>query len=199
MAPPYDHRFCCHGYLRPQQPLGNVALLPYQTRDEIGRSILYSPRRAQQTHALAFPITLSIKGKRARDQLFEVFETYFANFANHSDQEPRDRPSELIEARVQVGKQHNISSQDTARFEVHTLLQILVNPVQTCFWLLLHVFSDKDLLEPIRTDLMSSVYYQSSKIDRLYVNRLRSNAPLLFSPYQETVRFIWLWHSYAPC
>ena len=130
-----------------------------------------------------FPITLSIKGKRARDQLFEAFETYFANFANHSDQEPRDRPSELIEAQVQVGKQHNISSQDTARFEVHTLLQILVNPVQTCFWLLLHVFSDKDLLEPIRTDLMSSVYYQSSKIDRLYVNRLRSNAPLLFSAY----------------
>lgn len=129
------------------------------------------------------PSLVAPRGNRARLRLAAAFEEYFNNYNPGNS-------SALIQARHAANNRHGISLCNQARLEVGSLIGILVNAIPTLFYLLVHVYSDSELLQDLRVELeATSVRAVPGQARRyLLVRTMRDQCNLLHSTFQELLR-----------
>ncbi|KAL8664588.1 MAG: hypothetical protein Q9168_007871, partial [Polycauliona sp. 1 TL-2023] len=140
------------------------------------------------------PALFACKGYRARSQLIEAMTEYL-EWKGH------DNASDLTKARYQAGITYGLSIPDIARFELGSIMGVLINSTPTLFWMLNHIYSDAQLLADLRVELAAHVATTKSTKTAaaaadadasvrytIDIPTLRQSVPLLFSIYQETLR-----------
>ncbi|KAL8920373.1 MAG: hypothetical protein Q9172_004540 [Xanthocarpia lactea] len=133
------------------------------------------------------PSLFARKGYRARSKFINAMVEYL-EWRGH------EHASDLTKAHYRVGIAYGLSLPEIARFEIGSIMGVLVNSTPTLFWLLLHIYSDPQLLANIRVELslgtMKTVKATSGSMQcTVDVPTLRQRFPLLASTYQETLRF----------
>ena len=125
------------------------------------------------------------KGSSARSKIGAAFTQYFKDYVPGKTQS-----SALISARYACSTQHNMSLQNQGRLEVGTLIGILANTIPTIFYMLVHVYADKRLLQNIRDELENtSVSTLNPNYKSLMVLSMRKKCFLLHATFQEVLRF----------
>ncbi|KAL8647526.1 MAG: hypothetical protein Q9226_006396 [Calogaya cf. arnoldii] len=133
------------------------------------------------------PSLFARKGYRARALLIDAMTDYL-EWKGHSN------ASDLTKARYRAGITYGLSIPSIARFELGSIMGLLVNSTPTLFWLLIHIYSDPQLLASLRDELSTESMKRTSTPNgavhcTIDVPTLRQTAPLLLSAYQETLRF----------
>ncbi|KAL8694167.1 MAG: hypothetical protein Q9224_003621 [Gallowayella concinna] len=133
------------------------------------------------------PSIFARKGFRARSRFVDAMIDYL-EWRGHEE------GSELVKARYQAGIAYGLSIPDIARFEIGSIIGVLVNSTPTLFWLLMHIYSDPQLLAELRMELSlgpmwNPIQMAGRKLCTIDVPTVRQTFPLLASTYQETLRF----------
>ena len=131
------------------------------------------------------PSFLAPKGNRARSELGLAFQRYFEQYT------PKQTLSAaVIEARYLINTQYGVSSWNQGRLEVGVLLGILANTIPAIFYMLVHIFSDPDLLREIREEInATSISYIDGKTTcYLRILTMREKCVLLHSTFLELLR-----------
>lgn len=131
------------------------------------------------------PSLLAPKGNRARSELGLAFQSYFEQYTPKHSQ-----TAAVIEARYSTNTQYGVSSWNQGRLEVGVLLGILANTIPAIFYMLIHIFSDPDLLRDIREEIdATSVLCVTGETTRyLRILTMREKCVLLQSTFQELLR-----------
>lgn len=132
-----------------------------------------------------FPSISARKGCRARSQ-------FLAAITDHIDCKGYEHVSALTKARYNTGVTWGLSNDEIARFEIGSIMGVLINSTPTLFWLLVHIYSDPALLKNLRDEAENGVTISNSHCLRetaINVPTLKQKFPLLLSAYQETLRF----------
>ena len=81
---------------------------------------------------------------------------------------------------------------NAARFEIADLVGILVNTAPSTFWILVHVYSNPELLQKLRQELttITTVHqiHPSKSQRHLDITKMKESCPLLVATYQEVLR-----------
>ncbi|KAL8724656.1 MAG: hypothetical protein Q9166_007826 [cf. Caloplaca sp. 2 TL-2023] len=133
------------------------------------------------------PSIFARRGFRARSQFVKATIDYL-------ESKGHEQGSDLTKARYQAGITYGLSIPEIARFEIGSIMGVLVNSTPTLFWFLIHIYSDSQLLAELRTELslgmMRKVGGANGNVrSTTDVPTLRQTFPLLASTYQETLRF----------
>ncbi|KAF2837754.1 cytochrome P450 [Patellaria atrata CBS 101060] len=122
---------------------------------------------------------------RARKVVSDAFEVYFRNKAHESG-------SSLVQARYQHSREHNITVEDIARFEVGGSLATLTNTFPSTYWMLCFVFSDPAVLKDCRNEIAriisQDVGPDGSNVYTIDLSDMKVNCPILTSTWQEVLR-----------
>lgn len=131
------------------------------------------------------PAVIARKGHKGRQMIAQAFKEYF-------ETDLRGRTSAFAETRHDVASKYGISTLDTGRLEVGSLLAVLVNVVPPTVYMLYHVFSDKVLLEDIRAELKTSILLETGPdkedVLKLHFSVFKEKSPLLQSVFHEVIR-----------
>ncbi|KAL8803317.1 MAG: hypothetical protein Q9200_006275 [Gallowayella weberi] len=127
------------------------------------------------------------KGFRARSRFVDAMIDYL-EWRGHEE------GSDLVKARYQAGIACGLSIPEIARFEIGSIMGVLVNSTPTLFWLLIHIYSNPTLLSDLRSEMWAQTMWKcnqtpESKTCSIDVPTLHQRYPLLASTYQETLRF----------
>ncbi|KAK8134846.1 hypothetical protein PG984_006858 [Apiospora sp. TS-2023a] len=92
------------------------------------------------------PDFIARRASRGRKRFFQGFLEYYTTggFAT---------ASRIIKARYEVNCKYNVPHEDIARFDLGVCTGLLVNTIPAIFWVVLRVFSDRDLLRELRQSL----------------------------------------------
>lgn len=123
------------------------------------------------------PSLLAPKDNRARSELGRASQRYFERYTLKQSQS-----AAAIEARYSTNTQCGVSPWNQGRLEVGVLLGILANTIPTIFCLLVHIFSDPDLLRDIREEI------ETNSVRSLRILTMREKCVLLHSTFQELLR-----------
>ncbi|KAL9633344.1 MAG: hypothetical protein Q9164_004754 [Protoblastenia rupestris] len=131
------------------------------------------------------PSFLAPKGNHARSELGLAFQRYFDQYSPKQTQS-----AAVIEARYSINTQYGVSSWNQGRLEVGVLLGILANTIPAIFYMLVHIFSDPDLLRDIREEInATSVSFVDGKTTcYLRILTMREKCVLLHSTFLELLR-----------
>ena len=129
------------------------------------------------------PNLFAPKGNRARSELGLAFQRYFEQYASKQTQS-----AAIIEARYLTNTRYGLSSWNQGRLEVGVLLGILANTIPTIFYLIVHIFSDPDLLRDIRKEIETTSVSSISGTTSLRILTMREKCGLLYSTFQELLR-----------
>ena len=129
------------------------------------------------------PAITAWKGHDARTRLTHAVKEYY-------DSGSAGNSSQFIEGRYRLAKKYGLSNVDAARVEVGNMVGILVNTVPTIFYLLVHIFSDDQLLADLRQELAATSVLKDEN-GRVFLDlaAIRNRCVLLQSTLQETLRF----------
>lgn len=136
---------------------------------------------------MGMPTPAARKAHRRRARIFKAMEDYF-------DKGEHENGLDVIKMRYRVGKAHGSSHKSLSRFEIGDLIGILVNATPTFFWVILHVYSDKDLLRAIRDEVEAAMVV-SKGVDggqtkhSIDITTLQDVCPLLVSTFREVLRW----------
>ncbi|PQE14176.1 cytochrome P450 protein [Rutstroemia sp. NJR-2017a BVV2] len=121
----------------------------------------------------------------ARDRIAQAFEEYFHTGG-------LEGASVLMHNRYEVGTRNGVPVADIARYEVSSVIAILVNTAPAAFWLMYFVYADTKLLEDIRKEVSTIVEVRQDSngetIRSLDITNLKTSCSLLLSAFQETLR-----------
>lgn len=131
------------------------------------------------------PKLLAPKGVAGRDKVVRAFFRYFASGLPHD-------AGQLTKARY-TSLKGRVSDEDLARAECVNGLAILSNSAPTAFWTIFHTFSDIEVLEEIRAQLIAITTIEpptGSHVEKrtIQISRLRE-LPIFSSLIQETTRY----------
>ncbi|KAL9591517.1 MAG: hypothetical protein Q9179_007645, partial [Wetmoreana sp. 5 TL-2023] len=134
-----------------------------------------------------FPSITARKGALARSQFITAMTAYL----HHKGHE---QASDLTKARYKAGIAYGLSIPAIARFEIGSIMGVLVNSTPTLFWLLIHIYSSPQLLADIRAEASTATWnYDEARTTEtkfiVHIPSLKQRFPLLYSTYQETLRF----------
>lgn len=131
------------------------------------------------------PSLFAPKGYRARARLGEAFRRYFNNKTTGPD-----KGSAMVRARYSASTDHGIDDDNKGRLEVGALVGILANTIPTTFYMLVHLFSDADLLRDIRDELEATCVsgHLGNKVRTINVMTMREQCRLMYSVFQELLR-----------
>lgn len=128
---------------------------------------------------------LAPKGCTARIKIGAAFAQYFENYVPG-----RTQSSAMIYSRYTINTQHGISLWNQGRLEVGTLLGILANTIPSLFYMLIRIYSDKNLLGNIRNELETTAVLNCTETSKkILILKMRKNCLLLQSTFQEILRF----------
>ena len=122
--------------------------------------------------------------------------------ANGQDPGPEwsnlDDVSAMLKQRLEVYRQHNLSIDSRAALELALLWAMNANANALIFWMLNHIYADKDLLSTLRKEIAPYVQAVQPKqtlgvaepprLDSVDIEALVTKCPLLKSCYIESLR-----------
>ncbi|KAL8643776.1 MAG: hypothetical protein Q9226_008130 [Calogaya cf. arnoldii] len=131
------------------------------------------------------PSLFAPKGHTARAKLGAAFQEYFRQYSPGQSQS-----SAMTLRRHLINTKYNITNWNAGRLEVGVLLGILANIIPTMFYMIIHIFSDEQLLQRIRTELEASAIARSSdgSTQTLKVMSMRAYCHLLHATFKEVLR-----------
>ncbi len=131
------------------------------------------------------PSLLAPKGYRARAKLGRAFQRYF----DHKTTGP-DKGSAMANVRDSTATERGINNENKGRLEVGALLGILANTIPTTFYMLVHLFSDADLLRDVRNELEANCIsgHPGDKARTINIMTMREQCSLIYSVFQELLR-----------
>lgn len=127
------------------------------------------------------PSILAKQSIEAREVIFKAFQRYFR-------EEGHKQGSGLIKARYDHSISYDISMDDIARFEIGGAIAILGNTGPAASWLIYRIFSDPLVLEDVRREI-SQLVVDGPSGRTLDISNVKFDCPILFSTFQETLRF----------
>lgn len=102
--------------------------------------------------------------------------------------------SRLVQSHYEVGKKHNVPSDDIALFEIDLSIALLANTASIAFWIIVAIFSNSSLLENLRnrlyalsTEKENPGEYRTS-IRQLNIKHVMEYVPSVMSLLQEVFR-----------
>ncbi|KAL8722758.1 MAG: hypothetical protein Q9225_000819 [Loekoesia sp. 1 TL-2023] len=134
------------------------------------------------------PWLLAPEAYKSREALVAALEQYFNNSRNI------ETASEFIKGRYMTCKKHAISTAIMAQLELGNLIGVLGNTAPTLFWLLIHVYSNEDLLLRLRDEIENISFIREDDSGNDYIchylniNDMQTSCPLMMSTYQEVLR-----------
>lgn len=134
----------------------------------------------------ALPWLTARKAYKARQQLFDALNQYFAG-------DWREDASELIKARYDAFQKAGTPVDVIARYEMGNSLSVLINTAPAIFWVLNYIYLDSELLEEVRKEIAASTSITKNeqtgtKTHHLDTKRLQKECKLFMSTYQEVLR-----------
>lgn len=129
------------------------------------------------------PNLIAYKSAQARSVMGSALRRYFDE-AGYEDPDA----SALIKAKYEFCAAMGISKADTARMEVASSIALLSNTMPATFWLIFHLYSDPELLDSCRAELSHAIR-ESDDARTIDLACVRNRCPLLFSTFQEVLRF----------
>ena len=109
-----------------------------------------------------------------------------------------DNVAALTKARASIYKEHDVSIQARAAFEVSLSWAMNANANPAVFWMLNHIYSDKILLDALRKEVAPYIHVAHPKqefaipelprLEHVDMEGLDTKCPLLKSSYIETLR-----------
>ena len=132
-----------------------------------------------------WPSLTAAKGHEAREKLAVAFQEYYRNYLPG-----RDKSSALTLSRHLVNKKYFLTYGNTGRMEIGALFGVLANITSTVFYTLMHILSDKELLQRIRVGLEKRAVARSSDglTQSLKVMSMRNDCHLLHATMKEVLR-----------
>ena len=128
------------------------------------------------------PKYISSGGYDGREKAYDGFCKYY------KDGIPTGA-SELVHARIEVGRKYGMSIKGLARLDVGLAQALLINTVPITAWMLLYIFASPTLLAEIREEV--STICEKGNMNQ---SKMRKQCPLLVSTWNEVLRFT----SYLP-
>ncbi|OAX85450.1 hypothetical protein ACJ72_00175 [Emergomyces africanus] len=137
------------------------------------------------THLVkAWPSLFARKSLHAREHLLiPAFEKYFAENGHHQG-------SLLVRCRYEHNTGHGLKGRDIAATEIGQMVASLTNSMAGAFWMVYHVFSDPIVLNECRAEVEQLVQVDANGTQTLDIAKLRSLCPILFSTWEETLRYM---------
>ncbi|KAL8722992.1 MAG: hypothetical protein Q9225_000608 [Loekoesia sp. 1 TL-2023] len=132
-----------------------------------------------------FPSIIARKGFRARSRFIAAMTDYTARKGYR-------QASDLTKARYHAGVTWGLSNTEIARFEIGSIMGVLVNSTPTLFWLLIHIYSSPQLLADLRAEASSATGVADDgniKTFTIDIPTFKQKFMLLMSTYQETLRY----------
>ena len=138
------------------------------------------------------PNLIAPRAYQARAKIIAAFVKYF-------EEGSHEQGSLLVKSSYAACAKNDLAIHDIAKVEFSTLFGLLSNTAHCTFWMLHEIFSRPSLLQAIRAELSvaKEQVQTSSKTDNApdlpsinspNVFELRTQCPLLFSVFQETLR-----------
>ncbi|KAI4095287.1 MAG: hypothetical protein LQ339_007284 [Xanthoria mediterranea] len=161
---------------------------PFTKRPELEQALWDWERDLTRLLLAPAPALLARKGYRARSRLINAMNDYL-------ERRGHETGSDLTKARYQAGLTYGLSVPNIARFELGSIMGVLINSTPTLFWMLAHIYSDAQLLTDVRMELSLRRTNQTTAQDgknnkrTIDTTTFRQVSPLLLSIYQETLRF----------
>lgn len=96
----------------------------------------------------------------------------------------------MIPEMHEINKGHGLSTEEAAKMEMATSLAMLSSGSVTTFWLLFHIFSDRDLTAIIREELEAITEdTRADTVKTLDLSRVKDSCHTLVAVLNETLRF----------
>lgn len=148
------------------------------------------------------PLTTAHIARRRMHNALRAFSKAMEAERNNSDPgsdwHSLDDVSALINARTEVYRKYNFSIEARAAFETSLLWAMNANANPLIFWMLNHIYADKDLLAKLRKEVSPYVravqpkqtfgIAEAPQLQSVDQDGLLANCPLLKSAYIETLR-----------
>lgn len=149
------------------------------------------------------PLTRAHIALRGMIKSMMAFETAMDKKSNGQDPghewQDLDNVGVLIKARVETYRKHNLSIRARAAIEVALLWAMNANANPLIYWLLNHIYADKQVLQQIRDEVAPYVpavppstgfgIPDLPRMENLNHDALATKCPLLKSAYVESLRF----------
>lgn len=134
----------------------------------------------------AVPPLLARRSLHAREHLLiPAFENYFA------DNGHIEGGSLLVQCRHRHNTTHGLRGRDVAATEVGQMVASLTNTVASAFWMVYHVFSDREVLEACRAEIEELARTDSDTgVSTIDLAQVKTSCPVLLSTWQETLRHV---------
>ncbi|KAL8728485.1 MAG: hypothetical protein Q9166_005383 [cf. Caloplaca sp. 2 TL-2023] len=135
---------------------------------------------------LAFmPSVLAPRGNRARAKLGSAFQRYFQRYIPRQTQS-----SAMTLKRHLINTEYSITPWNAGRLEVGVLLGILANIIPAMFYTIIHILSDKQLLQRIRKELETTSIETGpdGQSRTLKVGTMKEKCHLLHATFKEVLR-----------
>ena len=133
------------------------------------------------------PKWIAGKAYNARELIFNAMNKYLSGGG-------QDNSSPLTKSRYNVYVKNGLSTDSIARFELSSIIGLLINATPSVFWLLFYIYSTPGLLEDVRLEVGNVTLTETLKTQEgqkkhlISVVKLREKCPLLLSTYRETLR-----------
>ena len=133
------------------------------------------------------PKWIAGKAYNARELIFNSMSKYLSGGGQNNS-------SPLTKARYNVYVKNGLSTDSIARFELSSIIGLLINATPSVFWLLFYIYSIPGLLEDVRLEVANVTLTETlntqddQKKHLISVVKLREKCPLLLSTYRETLR-----------
>ncbi|RYP63194.1 hypothetical protein DL770_009443 [Monosporascus sp. CRB-9-2] len=127
------------------------------------------------------PQLLAKEAYQAREYMAKTWQRYF-------EEDWFKTGSKLVQCRVKINDEFEISRKETARIEVLGSIAILSNTLPATFWMTYHIFSDPAVLEDIRTELSKGVK-EVDGVPTIDMAHVKECCPILLSTFQEMFRY----------
>lgn len=132
----------------------------------------------------AMPSVLARKSLWARERvLIPAFERYFAENSQNDG-------SLLVQCRYKHNTSQGLRGRDVAATEVGQMVASTTNSVASGFWMVYHVFSNPIILRECRAEVEQLVEVANDGGCTVDLARVKTSCPILFSTWQETLRFM---------
>lgn len=131
-----------------------------------------------------WPSLLARKSLHAREHvLIPAFEKYFADKGHQQG-------SLLAQCRYEHNTSHGLQGRDIAATEIGQMIASLTNSLASAFWMVYHVYSDPIVLNECRAEAEQLLELDDIDAQILDLAKIKSSCPILFSTWQETLRYV---------
>ncbi|KAH9905136.1 cytochrome P450 [Xylariomycetidae sp. FL2044] len=121
------------------------------------------------------------EGLDASKSLAKTFEKYLTD-------KGQDQASGYMKRRVDFFQQEELAVMDIARLEVADLMSLNSSTIPMAFWLVYHIFSDRNILDDCRAEVSQAVHKGDDGIYTINFNHIKKSCPILNSTFLEVFR-----------